>query len=218
VTNAELTILSLVAETPRHGYAIERLIEDRGMREWTEVGFSSIYYLLKKLQDRGLVESRPGKETRGPARTIFSATTQGRRELRTGVIGALSAPARSRAQFMFGLANLPTVPVSDAAQALTTHRDDLLARLGRLRTRRDEQSPLPKHVSALFDYSETLITAEVAWIDQYRGDLETTNHATQMAPRQDRPHPSGDKTPPEKTPESSPAAPDHIDPRREKGA
>ena len=37
--NAELAILSLIAEQPRHGYDIERVIEAWGMREWTEIGF-----------------------------------------------------------------------------------------------------------------------------------------------------------------------------------
>ena len=46
LTNAELAILSLIVEQPRHGYEIEQVIEQRGMREWTDVGFSSIYYLL----------------------------------------------------------------------------------------------------------------------------------------------------------------------------
>ena len=50
MTNAELAILSLVAEQPRHGYEIENVIEQRGMRAWTEIGFSSIYYILKKLE------------------------------------------------------------------------------------------------------------------------------------------------------------------------
>ena len=50
MTNAELAILSLVVEQPRHGYEIERVIGERGMREWTEVGFSTIYSLLKKLE------------------------------------------------------------------------------------------------------------------------------------------------------------------------
>jgi DNA-binding PadR family transcriptional regulator len=55
MTKAELAILGLVAEKPRHGYEIEGVIEARGMRDWTEIGFSSIYYLLKKLEDKGLV-------------------------------------------------------------------------------------------------------------------------------------------------------------------
>jgi DNA-binding PadR family transcriptional regulator len=58
MTNAKLAILSLIAEEPRRGYDIEQIIEARGMREWTEIGFSSIYSLLKKLETAGLVEGR----------------------------------------------------------------------------------------------------------------------------------------------------------------
>ena len=63
VTEAELMILGLLAERPRHGYEIEEVIEARGMREWTAIGFSSIYYLLNKLEKGGgkrpeLAESR----------------------------------------------------------------------------------------------------------------------------------------------------------------
>jgi len=67
MTNAELAILSLVAERPRHGYEIEQVIAERGMRDWTEVGFSSIYYLLKKLEQEHLIESRLEATDRGPS-------------------------------------------------------------------------------------------------------------------------------------------------------
>ena len=43
MTDAELTILSLVAEGPRYGYEIQQLIDQRGLREWLTIGFSSIY-------------------------------------------------------------------------------------------------------------------------------------------------------------------------------
>ena len=39
MTHAEFAILSLIAEAPRHGYEIEQTIEQRGMRDWTEIGF-----------------------------------------------------------------------------------------------------------------------------------------------------------------------------------
>ena len=48
LSNAEYAVLSLLAEAPRHGYGVERIVEERGMRNWTEIGFSSIYFLLKK--------------------------------------------------------------------------------------------------------------------------------------------------------------------------
>ena len=46
LTDSELLVLGLVAEMPRHGYELEQVIEQRGMREWTQIGFSSIYFVL----------------------------------------------------------------------------------------------------------------------------------------------------------------------------
>ena len=84
-TNAELAVLSLLAEKPMHGYQIEQTIESRGMREWTEIGFSSIYYILEKLRSRGCVESRlEAAEGKGPSRQIFSLTPAGRAVFQTG--------------------------------------------------------------------------------------------------------------------------------------
>ena len=78
MTNAELAVLSLVAESPRHGYEIEQVIDARGMRDWTEVGFSSIYYLLKKLENKSLIKSQHLKiDGRGPARKVYTITPDG---------------------------------------------------------------------------------------------------------------------------------------------
>jgi len=49
MTNAELVLLSLIAENPRHGYDLEHVIAERGMRNWTEIAFSSIYFVLNQL-------------------------------------------------------------------------------------------------------------------------------------------------------------------------
>ena len=57
LTNSELAILGLVAEHPRYGYQVEQDIAARGMREWTEIGFSSIYYVLNKLEAAGWLAS-----------------------------------------------------------------------------------------------------------------------------------------------------------------
>ncbi len=56
-------------ESPMHGYQIEQIIEERGMREWTPIGFSSIYYLLDKMKDKGWLASNwrnpPAKDPPG---------------------------------------------------------------------------------------------------------------------------------------------------------
>jgi len=78
MTNAEMAILSLIVERSRHGYEIEQVIEEREMRNWTEVGFSSIYYILNNLEEKGLVVGQLEKPIgKGPARKVYHITTVG---------------------------------------------------------------------------------------------------------------------------------------------
>jgi len=166
VTNAEVAILSLVAEQPRHGYEIEVVIEERGMREWTEVGFSSIYYVLKKLEARGFVErTASGDESRGPARVTYRATPAGYAALREATIAALSAPQSGNSPFLLGLANLPVLSPAEVREALSRYRTALEAKRRDLEVRRSrEGSHAPLFVTAMFDRSLALISAELEWL------------------------------------------------------
>ena len=78
-SDADIVLLSLLAEQPRHGYDLDRVIEQRGYRQWTSLAFSSVYYLLKRLSERGLLEPDEGSQGR---RTVFRVTAAGHRELR----------------------------------------------------------------------------------------------------------------------------------------
>jgi DNA-binding PadR family transcriptional regulator len=164
MTNAELAILSLVAERPRHGYEIEQVIEKRGMRDWTEVGFSSIYYLLKKLEGKGLVEGRLEEAARGPARKVYLTTPAGDEALREAILETLSAPSPCYPPLQLGLSNLPGIPPAEAVAALQQYHTALEERQVHVQGRRDEQKPLPYFVEAMFDHSLTLIEAEKGWI------------------------------------------------------
>ena len=48
-SDADIVLLSLLAEQPRHGYDLDRVIEQRGYRQWTSFAFNSLYNLLKRL-------------------------------------------------------------------------------------------------------------------------------------------------------------------------
>jgi DNA-binding PadR family transcriptional regulator len=173
MTNAELAILSLVAEQPRHGYQIEQTIEARGMRDWTEVGFSSIYYLLKKLEKVGLIESHLEiVEGPGPARKVYQVTPQGRVAHTEATLQALSEPKPSFTPFLLGVSNLPTIPRKKALIALHQFHDALEKRREHVNARAQGQHPLPDHVAAMFEYSQAMLIAEVAWIKKFISQLE----------------------------------------------
>jgi DNA-binding PadR family transcriptional regulator len=173
MTNAELAILSLLAEQSRHGYEIEQVIEARGMREWTEIGFSSIYYILKKLEKGELIESRSEQPAgRGPARKVFYITQAGVEALQTALFEALAVPQPCYSSFLLGLGNLPGLPPHQVVIALQQYHDTLTERLTQLQTRWEKQKPLPYFVDALFDYSVIMMQAESTWVEKFIKQVE----------------------------------------------
>jgi DNA-binding PadR family transcriptional regulator len=175
-TNAEIAILSLIAERPRHGYEIEQVIEGRGMRDWTEVGFSSIYYLLKKLEGAGLVEARlENPSGRGPARKVYHITQAGREIWQVETLRALSEPQNCYPLIQLGLANLPGVTKEEGVTALRIYCARLAERGEYVRTRREAQRPLPGHVEAMFDLSLTMIETEIEWVSDFIKKQEDQN-------------------------------------------
>jgi DNA-binding PadR family transcriptional regulator len=176
MTNAELAILSLVVEQPRHGYEMEQVIEERGMRDWTEIGFSSIYFLLNKLEKVGLVESQMEPSAgRGPARKVYHATPTGWEAYRGGVLAILSTPCFLFPPVQLGLANIPGLQQIEVLGALRQYREGLITRKEDVRQKRESQQPLPYFVEAMFDHSLTMIQAELDWIEKFIQLVEEQN-------------------------------------------
>ncbi len=173
MTNAELAILSLITENPRHGYEIEQTIEERGMREWTEIGFSSIYYLLKKLEKAGLLESQLiPTQGRGSSRRVYQITSEGRRALLSATLEALSIPKQNFPSILLGIANLPLVSQEQTKGALRSYREGLAERLEQVAAQAESQRPLPDYVDILFDYSLMTLEAEKNWVTKVIQKME----------------------------------------------
>jgi DNA-binding PadR family transcriptional regulator len=176
MTNAELAILSLIAEADRHGYEIEQVIETRGMREWTDIGFSSIYYILKRLHQHGWIESsRESVVGQGGPRKVYSITMEGKRIFRETVLEALSKAERSLDNFQLGLANITFIPDAEAIEALNARLRDLEKKAEHVRGRREEQAPLPMHIDGMFDLSLTMIASQLEWIRSFIRRWEQEN-------------------------------------------
>ncbi|BCH23677.1 GyrI-like domain-containing protein [Mesorhizobium sp. L-8-3] len=174
LTNAEFAILSLLAEAPRHGYEIERTIEERGMRDWTEIGFSSIYFLLKKLEKRGLAERTGGKTASPREPKTFRLTQAGHALHGERTRRAIAEPERLYPALLLGLANWPVLGSEGGGAALAARAAALDDAASLVEERCAAQAPLPAFVEAIFDYSLTMIAAERAWLDRARNTLEGT--------------------------------------------
>jgi len=167
MTDAELAILGLVHERERHGYEIEGVIKARGMREWTAVGFSSIYYLLKKLEKGGLVSSRLEEAGRGAARKVYRITADGETIYREQTLERLTQPRPPLSPFLLGVANAPSLQRDELIAALQTYRQNLAGRVANVNAVWDRlgRGSFPLLVEAVFDYSLSMYQAEDAWIE-----------------------------------------------------
>jgi DNA-binding PadR family transcriptional regulator len=168
LTPAELTLLGLLVEKPRHGYELEEVITERGMREWTEIGFSSIYYLLTKLQGRGLIETT-GEPARGKARKVFAPTPDGVRACAEAAEQAIAEPRPVFPPLLVGLANQPVIPPERLRAALDRRAEALAEREQQVRAALPGQAP--PFVRAIFDHSLAQLHAEQEWLAGYRKEL-----------------------------------------------
>lgn len=184
MTNAELAILALVAEKPCYGYQIEQIIEQRGMREWTEIGFSSIYYLLRKLESKKLVSSQLDSSSGGPARKVYTVTKIGGQALLEAGLEILGEPVPSPRPLLLGLSLLPMLEDRQALKQLAAYREKLAQQWSRLNGKQSDQQSLGQQVNLMFDYSLAMIEAELEWIEKMIDNYPSLR-ASQFGERQE---------------------------------
>jgi PadR family transcriptional regulator PadR len=80
--SAELLVLSLLEDQPRHGYDISKLIE---LRSGGALKFhvTSLYPLLYRLEGRGWITSRWVEKAEQRRRRYYTLTPEGRKVLRS---------------------------------------------------------------------------------------------------------------------------------------
>ncbi len=170
-TDAELLLLGLLAEMPRHGYQLEQEIRQRGMREWTQIGFSSIYFVLGELKRAGLVSAKKGAGAK--ARKPFALTVAGRRKLAAQTAAALRTYRPTYSSVLLGMVHWPALEREEALEALGARGRAVQAELARLAAIQVQQQPLPDYVEALFDFSIGQLQAEAGWITRTLDYMKT---------------------------------------------
>lgn len=174
MTDAELAILSIVAEGPIHGYDIQTIITQRGLRAWTNIGVSSMYYVIDKLARQGLVESRPDEHTQGPSRRQYRITPAGYGVLQTAVVDLLSTPRDHASGFELGLANLYVLRSAQLRNAFIAYQQELMSRLEQAlnRWRQLEAHQAAFNVVAIFEHRVAMLEAELNWVTHFIAQWE----------------------------------------------
>jgi PadR family transcriptional regulator AphA len=113
-------LLGLLAQEPRTGYELERVLRDDLDSVW-RAEYSQIYPMLARLRRAGQVFLRVLGPRRGPRRNVYRITAAGRRELRRWVAGQLGPPAAEKDGV---LARIAFLDVLDPAARLETLQEE----------------------------------------------------------------------------------------------
>ncbi len=74
----EGVVLALLAIRPAYGYEITAQLRERG---FTEIAEGTVYALLVRVEQRGLVDVQKVPSEKGPPRKVYSLNAQGRDDL-----------------------------------------------------------------------------------------------------------------------------------------
>ena len=169
MTDAELAVLSIIAEGPIHGHDIQTIIDRRGLRAWTNIGVSSLFYVLEKLERQGLIESDEDTAGQNTRYREFCITGAGFGVLQTAVADLLTTPHEFADGFELGLANLHVLRPSQIRTAFAAYRQELISRLAQTRERWQQlkNSAAPFNVDAMLGHHVAMLEAELAWLTAF---------------------------------------------------
>lgn len=169
ISDIEAAILGLLYEEPQYGYQIEKTIEGWGMRNWTQIGFSSIYYVLKKLEKKDLVESRLEKVEGKPSRKVFTITELGRRTMKEKLTDLLSWNKKLISPFDLGVAYLNYLEPQEVVECLENYVKSANGRIKFLKSsvKMQEELNAPYYVVALFSRPLAQLETEIEWVEQF---------------------------------------------------
>jgi DNA-binding PadR family transcriptional regulator len=175
ISNKESALLGLLCEKPMHPYEIESCIKDRSMREWTEISMSSVYKLLRSLEERKLVKSRVQMSKNNVAQKVYSLTPDGKKAIKEKVKELMSNPEHMVYRIDLATSNLRLLSKKDALACFDAYEKNLEAGVKCYAELEKylRDCGCPSHRMALARRPIYLLKAEIEWIRSYRKELES---------------------------------------------
>jgi len=173
-TKAELLLLGLLMDKPRHGYEINQLIQAEGIDSWLNVSMPAIYYSLSKLRDKGLVAETRQRGEGSPAKSTYHLTAAGREAFFTALEDSLASQERVYFDYDLPIYFINKLPL-DRVLALLEQRRAFLDRwLAALDDRvaveqKGEQNPLKL---AILDHAQDYVRMEGDWLQTFAQRVE----------------------------------------------
>lgn len=169
VTLADLVVLSMLAEQPRHGYELWVELERRQVEKWASLSKPQVYYSLRKLSGAGHIASvRDDDQALGPERRIYKPTESGRRLLADTLARARWATQRPPDPFLTWMVLSWQARPRDFATQITRRRRFLEQQIASDREALEsviEETSATSDAAMVVRLSIRQFETELAWLD-----------------------------------------------------
>ena len=168
ISDADTALLGLLCERAMHPWQLQKTVEDRDMRFWTDLSQSTIYKQLRWLEKQGLVECHQ-EVGDGRLRKVYSVTPAGREALLARLRELLSEPQHLKWRIDLGVYNLHLLPADEVLVCLDAYRAKLNEGIECYRKLDAflESCECPKHHRAVAQRPVYLIEGELRWLDDF---------------------------------------------------
>lgn len=167
----ELVVLGLLAEKPRHGYELKQIFESY-MNQLVRLSGSTLYYLLGRLERKGLVKKRQKKLGPRPPRQVYHLTGKGRARFRELLHRSFFFEDRPYFAFNAGLYFLKYADPQEVLTAISQKKGQLESYRQVIRQiERDYPVAWPFYYAAIKRQAELLIDALAQWYEELEKEV-----------------------------------------------
>ncbi len=165
LSRVAFVVLGLVAEHPCHGKDINERIEERGMREWTAIGKSSIYSVLKNLKKKELVDSWVEEEDNRMVK-MYQITPKGEIVLKSQIYRILNEfIGKNDQDFYMAFSMLPVLSQEEQIEAITNSLNAIIENKKELEQMLNTNSKLPLNVRGLFIHPIKILETDIEFLE-----------------------------------------------------
>ncbi|MFX0106164.1 MAG: PadR family transcriptional regulator [Candidatus Hodarchaeota archaeon] len=165
LNHAEFIVLGLIAEHSSHAYNINKRIEERGMRNWTNIGRSSIYRVIKSLEKKRLT-NKWIEEVDNRTLKVYNITENGSIILKEKVFNTIKEfIGKNDEDFYVAFSMLPILTKEQQIDAITNSLKKIKKNKKGLEKMLKENSQMPLNVRGLFFHPIKILGTDIEFLE-----------------------------------------------------
>jgi DNA-binding PadR family transcriptional regulator len=176
LTNVEIALLEIIKErSETTGYEIGQIIEERGYREWANIGKTSIYAGIKKLEGKKLISVQRIKKKagKGPIPNNIRLTKSGESTLNEEIKQALLSQ-KNLSLYYLGIAGISLIKREIALETLHQREisdQNIIEEITRIFQAKGGDV-MPPEAQALFEHPLLILKSDIHFLKNFITKLE----------------------------------------------